>query len=62
MVLLSCLTSVTMVVLSSSFHFQLLSEKIEAQKNWVMQQDHGRAGLKHLCSKLPDFSFLDGVC
>lgn len=52
-VTLSCLTLVTLVVLL--FYFQSLSEKkIQAQKNWVSQQDHGTAGLSCLCPKRPD--------
>lgn len=54
-VTLSCLTLVTLVVLSSSFYFQSLSEKkLQAQKNWVNQQDHGTAGLTCPCPKRPD--------
>lgn len=62
MVIISfCVTLVTIVVLSSSFYFQFLGEKIEAQKNWVSQRDHGRAGFKYFCPKRPDY-FPGSVC
>ena len=61
MVVLSCLTLVTWLVLSSPSHFQSLSEKIEAQKYRVSQRAHGRAGLKHLCSRFAD-CFPGSVC
>lgn len=57
----SCVTLVTMLVPLSSFSFQSLSEKIEAQQNWVSQRDHGRAGLEYLCPRRSD-CFPGSVC
>lgn len=45
--------SITMVVLSSSPHFQSLREKIVAQEYWVTRRDRGGTGLGYLRPKFP---------
>lgn len=49
------------VVLSSSSLFRCPNEKIEAWKNQVSQQAHGRAGLRHLYPRCAD-SFPGSAC